>query len=93
MIEMKAIINGLTVEGTPQELADYQKIMDDMRRQGIHIKPPLGEKPLWVKMGEPTLYPTKKCGHLCNCTGACYATEKLFDSVYKNLQKWDESPD
>ena len=45
---MKATINGINVEGTPQEIAEYLKIMDDMRRQGVYIKPLLGTPPHWL---------------------------------------------
>lgn len=53
---MKATINGIIVEGTPQEIADYQKVMEKMRREGVHIKPPLGSPPPWV-IREQDWYP------------------------------------
>lgn len=81
---MKAIINGITIEGTPQELADYQKIMDDMRRDGVHIKPPLGKPPQWVAMGDPTIYGPKKCTYPCNCTGLCHGS-----SLYKMAESFN----
>jgi len=45
---MKATINGIEVEGTPKELAEYQVLMDDIRRNGIFIMPPLGKAPAWL---------------------------------------------
>jgi hypothetical protein len=45
---MKATINGIEVEGTPSELVDYMKRMDDLRREGVYIKPPLGKPPLRI---------------------------------------------
>lgn len=44
---MKATINGITVEGTPQEIWDYQHIVDMKHREVIYIKPPLGKPPEW----------------------------------------------
>lgn len=52
---MKATINGIEVEGTPSELVDYMKRMDDLRREGTHINPPLGKMPEWVTTN-PFLY-------------------------------------
>lgn len=47
---MKATINGIVVEGTAKEIDEYQKIMDDMRREGTYIKPPLGKMPDWLRV-------------------------------------------
>ena len=76
---MKAKINGLEVEGTPEEVFAFVKIMDDARRDGVNIKPPLGKMPEWLKKdvyiggGSVTWQPdTKSCSNqLCYCTGAC----------------------
>ena len=72
---MKATINGITVEGTPEEIAGYPKELDIMRRKGIHIKPPLGSPPPWI-MADVTYRP--KCpneGNPCFCTGICIGQE------------------
>lgn len=66
---MKAIINGISIEGTPQEVAQYQKEMDDMRRKGVYIKPPLGKAPEWIKQSKCT-----NEGKPCYCTGECMGT-------------------
>lgn len=83
---MKAKINGIEVEGTPSELVDYVKRMDDLRRENIHIKPPLGKMPDWIKTGNDPYAskPIITCAIIkgpngchaaqnggCNCTGAC----------------------
>lgn len=69
---MRAVIAGITVEGTPEELAKYQKELDDMRRNGVHIKPPLGSIPKWLLIEMDNA--KSKCpneGKPCYCTGAC----------------------
>lgn len=71
---MKATINGIAVEGTPQEIAEYLKRMDDMRKDGVHIKPPLGQAPDWLKSQFKSLASGYwKCSNdgPCYCTGAC----------------------
>lgn len=79
---MKATVNGIVVEGTPQELAEYQKVMDTMRKEGTHIKPPLGKMPEWIK----PIDNGSKCpnhGKPCYCTGECM--EKPTTGLYKSL--------
>lgn len=46
---MKATINGIVVEGTPKEIVEFQKLHDDLRRDGVHIKPQIGPMPDWIK--------------------------------------------
>lgn len=79
VIRMKATINGIAVEGTPQEITSYIKLMDDLRRSGTYIKPPLGNVPEWIQkqLNSPAFIDGYKVNSQSKCPnqgGACYCT-------------------
>lgn len=90
---MKATFNGITVEGTPKELADYQITMDQLRRDGVYIKPPLGNKPEWLNS---TNKPNQCGNNGCFCSGACMQPQatnligKLLNSLDSTYDKANE---
>lgn len=45
---MKAIINGITVEGTAQEIAEYKRLIDeqDSAKRHTHYIPPVPQWPI-----------------------------------------------
>ena len=64
---MKATINGITIDGTPAEIAEYQRLMELKMKPMVQYMPPLYKSPTDAT-GKG------KCpneGHACFCTGAC----------------------
>lgn len=55
---MKTKVNGFEIEGTPQEVYAFIKLIDDARRDGVHLRPPLGSMPDWLKKECPDIYKT-----------------------------------
>ena len=76
---MKATINGITIEGTPQEVMEYQRLQNE--KMGIKPYTPNNPttdyqwmllKPQITSIGSGAT--SSKCpnyGSACYCTGAC----------------------
>lgn len=92
---MKAIINGITIEGTPQEIMEYQRLNDQVKPKATDSAfNPWQYKPQITSGGT-----TNKCNNLgigCFCTGQCgtSAISKMTDSftiMYNYANKSDET--
>ena len=81
---MKATINGITVEGTPQEIMDFQRLQNE--KMGIKPYTPNNPttsnnpttdyqwmllKPQINSIGSATSSKCPNYGSACYCTGAC----------------------
>lgn len=84
---MKATINGVTVEGTPQEIREFMQIQGENNTQNAD----------WIKKQLESAMTGRKCPnapHPCNCTGACNGVQGLFtawsggDYTMNNANKW-----
>jgi hypothetical protein len=72
---VKATINGIIVEGTPQEILAYQKELNDIKNDKLHATPFLEKQ--WA---------LPKCpneGSPCFCTGVCFGNQGTSISFYK----------
>jgi hypothetical protein len=75
---MKATINGITVEGTPHEIMEFQQLQNE--KMGIKPYQPLNQtnidyqRLIKTQVTSTGSGATGKCpnqGYPCNCTGAC----------------------
>jgi hypothetical protein len=72
---MKAIINGISVEGTPQEIMDYKKLEESNKS-----KEAISKLCNWP----PYVAPEVKCpndGKPCYCKGACMCSDGTSGST------------
>lgn len=79
---MKATINGTTIEGTPQEIAEYQRIMEERQRNSF--------KPTFGKPTEPASNQTTKLlTEGANAYGAMAVVSMtdLFKAAHNNSEK------
>lgn len=82
---MKAIIDGITIEGTPAEIDEYSRI----QYEKSHSKPFKQVYPIYSrsvdKMQKLPFINDGKCpndGHACFCTGACNGHKSTVDQMY-----------
>lgn len=78
---MKATINGITYEGTLDEI---KAIMEHVRPRAIKMQP--YDHPAWL-VGNTK--PSNACTYPCNCTGAC-TSPRGMQSIGKSLDIIDK---
>ncbi|MDG0791930.1 hypothetical protein OMP38_14515 [Cohnella ginsengisoli] len=77
---MKATINGVTVEGTPQEINEYMRLREEKNTQNTD----------WIKKQLEGAITGRKCPNApypCNCSGACNGVG-TYAYVMNNQSKW-----
>jgi hypothetical protein len=78
---MRATINGIIVEGTPQEIMEYQRMQNEQA-----MRKPIQQETIdtgWMRLQpKVTSGGTTRCAHPCNCSGACEGRTQSDSSIF-----------